>query len=172
MSWAYVNADIRPLWPGLRLLPLLVMPVAFVLLACGLLVRNPTLVGAEGLLKKEDPARGVVRVTRHPIMWGIMLWAAAHMLARGEANALVFFGGFLALGLIGTLAMDQRKARTLGEDWARFAAVTSHVPFAAILAGRNRFVASEIGWIGPLAGLVLFAALFAAHSWLFGARPY
>jgi len=172
MIWAYSRAEPRPLWPGLRLIPALVMPFAFTLLACGLLARNPTLVGADRLLKSPDPARGIIRVTRHPIMWGLMLWAGAHILARGEANALVFFGGFLALALVGTLAMDERKARALGEDWRRFAAVTSHLPFGAIAAGRNRFDAREIGWRNPAIGIAAFAAFFAAHTWLFGARPY
>ena len=57
---------------------LLVMPLAFVLIACGYW-RNPTMVGADRLLKSEDPARGIIRITRHPIMWGFMLWAAAHI---------------------------------------------------------------------------------------------
>ena len=62
--------------PGI---PVVLMPLAFVLLACGYW-RNPTMVGADKLLKSEDPARGIIRITRHPIMWGVMLWAAAHIL--------------------------------------------------------------------------------------------
>jgi uncharacterized membrane protein len=92
------------------------------------------------------------------------------VLARGELKALVFFGSFLVLGALGTLAMDRRKRAN--PDWARFAAVTSHIPFVAIAQGRNRLVWSEIGWKRPLIGLIAFAAFFAAHPWLFGARPY
>ena len=169
MIWAYAGAPREPLWPGLRLLPVLVMPIAFILIACGYF-RNPTMVGADQLLKSEDPARGMIRITRHPIMWGLMLWAAAHVLARGELKALVFFGSFLVLAALGTLAMDRRKRAN--PDWARFAAVTSHIPFVAIAQGRNRIVWSEIGWKRPLIGVIAFAAFFAAHPWLFGARPY
>jgi uncharacterized membrane protein len=169
MIWAYVHTAREPLWPGLHIVPLIVMPVAFILIACGYF-HNPTMVGADALLKSEDPARGMIRITRHPIMWGLMLWAAAHVLARGELKALVFFGSFLVLGALGTLAMDHRKRAN--PDWARFAAVTSHVPFVAIAQGRNRLVWSEIGWKRPLIGLAVFAAFLAAHPWLFGARPY
>ena len=169
MIWAYVHTAREPLWTGLRFLPVLVMPFAFILIASGYF-RNPTMVGADALLKSEDPARGMIRITRHPIMWGLMLWAAAHVLARGELKALVFFGSFLVLGALGTLAMDRRKRSN--PDWARFAAVTSHVPFVAIAQGRNRLVWSEIGWKRPLIGLVVFAVFFAAHPWLFGVRPY
>jgi uncharacterized membrane protein len=171
MSWAYSEADRELLWNPIRFVPSAVMPFAFILLACGY-ARNPTMVMAERLLKSSDPARGMIRVTRHPIMWAIMLWAGAHIVARGDAKSLVFFGGFLALGALGTLAMDARKARTLGEDWKRFAAVTSHVPFVAIAQGRNRLALREIGWARPLAGVLLYGAFFPLHLWLIGARPW
>jgi uncharacterized membrane protein len=165
MIWAYTRTAPEPLWTGLRIVPLVVMPFALVLIACGF-GRNPTMVGAERLLRDAEPARGVIRITRHPIMWGIMLWAAAHILARGELKALVFFGGFLVLAALGTVLMDRRKKGN--PDWSHFAAATSNVPFAAIAGGRNRIDWREIGWKRPLIGLVLFAALLVAHPWLFG----
>ena len=63
------------------------MPLAFVLLVCGYW-RNPTIVGADRLLKSQDPARGMIRITRHPIMWAIMLWATSHIVARGDLKSL------------------------------------------------------------------------------------
>ena len=169
MIWAYAHAPHAQLWTGLRLLPAIVMPIALVLIACGYF-RNPTMVGADRLLRSDDPARGLIRITRHPIMWGVMLWSGAHVLARGDLKSLVFFGAFFLLAAVGTLAMDTRKRSH--PDWPRFAAVTSHVPFVAIAQGRNRLVWREIGWLRPAIGLALFAVLFAAHPWLFGARPY
>jgi uncharacterized membrane protein len=169
MIVAYAGAPREPLWSGLRHLPLVVMPIAFILIACGY-GRNPTMVGAEKLLASEDPARGIIRITRHPIMWGIMLWAAAHILARGDVKSTIFFGGFLLLAALGSLSMDRRKRANA--DWQRFAAATSHVPFVAIAQGRNRLVWREIGWARPLAGLVALAIFFSVHPWLFGARPY
>jgi uncharacterized membrane protein len=52
MIWAYYRAPFVALWhsPALRYVPLIVMPIAFILMACGLLTRNPTLVGQERLL--------------------------------------------------------------------------------------------------------------------------
>jgi uncharacterized membrane protein len=169
MAWAYGGAPRELLWAGPRWLPAAVMPFAFVLIVTGYW-RNPTMVGADRLLKSADPARGMIRITRHPIMWGIMLWAGAHMITRGDVKSLIFFGAFLLLAAVGTLSMDARKKTN--PDWPRFAAVTSHVPFVAILQGRNRLAWSEIGWLRPLIGLIAFAAFFAVHGWLFGARPY
>ena len=101
-----------------------------------------------------------------------ILWSLAHVLARGELGASVFFGAFLVLAALGARLMDERKARTLGEDWQRFAAVTSYFPFVAILQGRNRFDAREIGLRNPAIGLALYALFFWFHPALFGIRAY
>jgi uncharacterized membrane protein len=160
MIWAYAGAPREQLWVGSREVAYVVMPIAFVLIVCGYW-RNPTMVGADRLLKSEEPARGIIRITRHPIMWGVMLWAAAHIIARGDAKALVFFGGLLVLALVGTISMDARKRAN--PDWPRFAAVTSHIPFVAIAQGRNRIAWREIGWLRPALGLAAFAVVLLFH---------
>ena len=161
MIWAYGQAPRgAPLWPPLPLLPLLVMPFALVLLVFGY-GRNPTMVGAEKLLKSEEPARGIIRITRHPLMWTVMLWSIAHVAARADARAIVFFGGLFLVAALGTLLMDRKKRGNT--DWPRFAALTSNVPFVAIAQGRNRIVWREIGWARPAIGLGLFAAILLVH---------
>ena len=160
MIWAYAGAPLQPLWAGPRAIAYVLMPLAFALIACGYW-RNPTMVGADKLLKSDDPARGIIRVTRHPIMWGVMLWAAAHVIVRGDVRALIFFGSFLVLAAVGTLAMDSRKRSN--PDWPRFASVTSHVPFVAIAQGRNRLAWREIGWLRPAIGLAVFGAVLLFH---------
>lgn len=173
MIYAYRHAPFLQLWqvPELKLWPLFVMPFALILLACGLMGSNPTAVRQERALRAAEPARGILRVTRHPMMWGFGLWSAVHLLARGDAAALIFFGGFFVLALSGTVLIDARKARTLGEDWSRFAAVTSNIPFMAIIEGRNRFRLAEIGWTKILTGLVLYGVLLGLHPMLFGVGP-
>ena len=174
MAWAYLRAPFQPLWqvPGVKLWPLVVMPFSLVLVASGVMTKNPSAVGQAAALKTDDPARGILRVTRHPVTWGIALWAAVHLLARGDVASLIFFGGFLVLALAGTALIDARKADTLGEEWARFAAVTSNVPFSAIVEGRNRFSAGEIGAKRIGTGVALYAIVLVAHPWLFGVRAY
>ncbi|HXN15691.1 MAG TPA: NnrU family protein [Usitatibacter sp.] len=174
MIWAYGRAPSVPWFqiPGVRLWPLVVMPFALILICAGVLIPNPALVGQRAALKAEEPARGILRVTRHPIFWGIGLWAAVHLIARGDIASCIFFGTFVVLALAGTKLIDMRKDETLGEDWKRFAAVTSNVPFTAIVEGRNRLVLGEIGWRPLLIALALYAALLIAHPYLFHARPY
>ena len=172
MIWAYGRAPVQPLWAGLGLVPAVLMPFALVFAACAIMSRSPTAIGQAGLMKADEPARGIIRVTRHPLMWGIMLWGAAHVLARGDLASAVFFGGFVVLAGLGTVLIDARKARDFGVDWQRFAAVTSNLPFGAIAGGRNRFTLAEIGLKRIGVGLALYVALLLAHPFLFGARAY
>ena len=51
-------------------------------------------------------------------------------------------------------------------------AVTSNVPFAAILAGRNQLRLAEIGWVKIGVGLAVYVVVLLAHPYLFGVRPY
>jgi uncharacterized membrane protein len=158
------------------------MPIATVLLVGGFMVRNPTAVGQEGLLRatgtaveRETAARaervtlGVNRITRHPFQWSVVLWASAHLLANGDSVSVVFFGTFLILGLAGSMLIDRKKAVRLGDDWLPFARTTSNVPFAAILRGDNRLVPKEL--IMPvLVGLAVYALFYWGHPWLAGVR--
>jgi uncharacterized membrane protein len=172
MIWAFYHAPFINLWyaVALRPVPLVLMPVALVFMVCALATPNPTLVGRERLLKSAAPARGILRVTRHPLMWGFALFGITHIVARGDAAALLFFGTFVVLAIAGAWLIDRRKAAALGADWQHFAAVTSNVPFAAIAAGRNQFKAGEIGWWKILLGLAAYGVVLAFHHQLFGAH--
>ncbi len=176
LIWLYGELPRQPyLWlpsPGLYLVAKLVMPVAMVLFVGGFMVPNPTNVGQEKLLRdaaEPDLARGVTRITRHPFQWSVILWAASHMLANGDAVSVVFFLTFLLLSGIGSALLDRKKAASLGESWAPYAARTSNVPFVAILSGRNRLVMGEL-WLPLAAGLVVYAGVFWGHEWLSGVR--
>lgn len=144
--------------------------VAFLLVVPGILTPNPTSVRQEGVLDKADAVQGMVRVSRHPFLWGVALWAAGHLLVNGSAAAIVLFGSLLLLGVFGPSSIDAKRKRKLGDRWESFAAQTSSVPFAAILAGRQRLSLSEIGWWRILVAIVLWAVFLWAHPYLFGVR--
>jgi len=163
-----VNFD---LWvPGHAALwtPLIVMPVALLLIVGSLTTPNPTSVGMERVLQAPAPARGMLRVTRHPLLWGFVLWAAAHTVANGDAASLVLFVAIAVPALCGMFSIDRKRARRDPVGWQRYAAVTSIVPFAAIAAGRNQFVAGEIGLWRAGVALLVAAAIVAVHPLLIG----
>lgn len=171
---AYARAPYIELWPMTAWsawVPLVVMPFALLLAVCGVSTLNPTAVGAPAHLDPAEPARGILRITRHPFMWGVALWAFAHLVPNGDLAAIVLFGLFAVLALAGTRAIDRKQAARRGTDWQRYVAVTSNVPFAAILAGRQTLVLREIGWARVAATILLYVLLLAVHPWLFGVSP-
>jgi len=171
---AYRHTEARVLWvaPGpvkLAALPLVLL--AFLLVVVGLTTPNPTAIGAGALLDRPNVARGILRITRNPFLWGTALWAFAHIAATGELGSLLFFGSIGALGILGAFLLDAKKARQHGERWQRFAAETSNLPFQAILEGRQRLALGEIGaWRLALA-VALFGIVLVAHPRLFGVSP-
>lgn len=144
--------------------------LAMLLIVPGLTTPNPTSVRQEATLQKPDVVKGMVRITRHPFLWGVAIWALGHLLVNGDAASIVLFGAMLALALFGTVSIDAKRRRKLGKAWDAFAAQTSNVPFAAIAAGRQRLSLAEIGWWRIALGVVVWAVLAWAHPYLFGVR--
>lgn len=145
--------------------------LAFLLVVPGLTTPNPTSVRQQSVLEKPDAIKGMLRITRHPFLWGVAIWSAGHLLVTGDTAALIFFGGLLFLALFGTASIDAKRKRVLGPAWDAFAARTSNIPFAAIIAGRQKLAVGEIGWWRILLALVLYAAVMAIHSRAFGVSP-
>jgi len=171
---AYARSPYVELWPvtaGTALVPLIVMPFALVLAVAGLSTPNPTAVGAPAEALGGDAVRGIFRLTRHPFQWSVGLWAAAHLIANGDVAGVIMFGALGALALVGTVLIDRKYAARRDADWQEFAAISSNLPFAAILAGRQRLAFAEIGWWRVGLGLAVYLVLLAVHPWLFGAAP-
>lgn len=168
---AYAHAPTIVLWPRQRwtaLVPVVLMPLAAVLLVAGYTTPNPTAVGMERSVRADDPAPGILRVTRHPVMWAIALWAISHLIANGDLRSLLFFGAFAGLSLGGTVLIDRKKRLALGSDWSRLAELTSNLPFAALVAGRTRLRWRDISWLRVIAGLLLYAVFYNAHAIIAG----
>ncbi len=173
LIWAYLDAprDGPVYWdPGVlgRYLAVALMAVAWIVLVASFTTPNPAMRDVSAGPPAERGARGIVRVTRHPLFWGIALWGIAHLINNADGAAIILFASLTLLALVGGALIDRRKRQALGGDWPRFVADTSNLPFAAILAGRNKLVAGEIGWWRVALGLVLFAVVGYFHGQLFG----
>jgi uncharacterized membrane protein len=167
---AYASADNRVLYDlgqGFRNFAIPVVAAAFMLAAPGVLMPNPTSVQQE-----TASVRGVLRITRHPFLWGTATWAGYHVLATTTLASVIFFGTFLVLALLGTRAIDAKCRRKRGAEWQAIAYQTSNLPFAAILAGRNHFVASEyFDWRFTVA-VVEIGVFLLFHNYLFSMSPF
>lgn len=174
MVWligAYAHADRVWLWSPPEALrwaaPGLVL-IAFVFVVIGLTTPSPTAAGGESRLDMAEPAQGVLRITRHPFLWGVAVWATTHLALNGDAASVALFGSLLVLALVGPLLIDAKRRRRFGPKWERFAAVTSNVPFGAVVGGRNALRMEEIGPWRIIGALAAWAAILIAHPWLFG----
>jgi uncharacterized membrane protein len=80
-----------PAWGGQVALPLVLL--AFVVLPGAYMRAN------------------IKRYTRHPMLWGVTLWALAHLLANGDRVSVVLFGTFLVYSLADMVSANLRGAR-------------------------------------------------------------
>ncbi|HKN28634.1 MAG TPA: NnrU family protein [Roseiarcus sp.] len=104
------------------------------------------LIGAY-IFKKSHIAVAV----HHPMVWGVAIWAAGHLIANGSAADVLLFGAFLvwaAADLVSSYSRDLLNAVVYpAPNWG-----------------------ATIGAVGL--GVVLWIALLAGlHHWLFGVSP-
>jgi uncharacterized membrane protein len=125
------RADVVPLWevPGWgRAAALAVMPIAFILLVGAYLPTN------------------IKRFTSHPMLWGVVIWAVAHLLANGDLASLLLFGG---LGVFALAMM-----------WSEY----TH---KAVLSNERQPFSRDLVTVG--AGVLLYGFFVVVHPYLFGA---
>lgn len=167
-----VNPQLYVPGPGVTHMGIPVILFAFWLGVQGLFMANPTSVQQEGAATKKDVVKGVLRITRHPFLWGVVIWSAFHLTANGDQASVIFFGTFFVLALLGTFSIDAKRKRKMGKAWDAFAAKTSNIPFGAVITGRTKLKLSEdFGWRFWVA-LAIFVAILLAHVHLFGVSPF
>ena len=111
-----------------------------------LMLASMLLLGAYAFKKSH-----IATAVHHPMLWAVLVWSVAHLLANGSAADLLLFGAFLvwsAVDLASSYARDRRNC------------VVYPAPEGAATAG------------AVAVGLVLYAALVGGlHTWLFGVSP-
>ncbi|MFL6763342.1 MAG: NnrU family protein [Sphingomicrobium sp.] len=118
----------------------------------GSFIGNPALVAAR---EPRGGPRGVLAITRHPMMWSFAIWAAVHLALLAMPKAIVFDGAIILLALAGAAAQDRKKSSMMGEAWHEWTAQTAFVPF-------TRGVAYP-GTIAFVGGSLLFVIATWAH---------
>ncbi len=137
-----------------------VLTILALVLLLGSLRGNPALPDTPVASVEHAEATGVFAVTRHPMMWAIAIWAAAHILVWPSPRTLVTAGAMGVLALLGAHLQDRKKEALLGEAWKRWEAQTSYWPHPGALAkiGLGLWVTAFAAWL----------ALTALHLWLAG----
>jgi len=155
-----------PWWPERVIASLLVL-FGLLLFFQSLATPSPA-----SMLPAKIEARGVLRITRHPMNMALALWGLAHLLANSTLGDVAFFGSFVIVGVVGPYHLDARLKREKGEDFRDFCNQTSVLPFGAILRGRNRLAVEELSFPLAVIAIAVFVALTFFHNRFFGGELF
>jgi uncharacterized membrane protein len=120
-----------PVGPVLRVLLYLGMTLGVILAVGSLLRPSP----ASLVPNAPAEARGVYRITRHPLVLGLALIWALHLVPNASTADVAFFGGFVLFSLAGAWHQDARKLHAGDAKFRDFHAATSFLPFGRGVAG-------------------------------------
>jgi uncharacterized membrane protein len=166
---AYKPLEEVPLWSagvGALHAMSLVMLFASILFVGSFTPANKALAGVPA---SERPPVGVLRITRHPMMWAFGLWAVVHFILSGDWPTMILSFGIGFLALVGAALQDGKKRAQLGGSWDRYAAKTSYWPFGAIISGRQPLSALWPGLVPVVGGIGFWLLLTWLHPRLMGA---
>jgi uncharacterized membrane protein len=125
------------------------MALALVLVAGSLLRPSPASV-APG----KAEVTGIYRITRHPLVLGLALLFALHLVPNASTVDVAFFAGFVVFAIAGARHQDARKLHAAPPGFVEFHARTPFIPFTGggALQGLR-----EIPWHVWALGLALAA---------------
>jgi uncharacterized membrane protein len=138
----------------------LVMLLASILFMGSVTPANKALAGVPA---SDRPASGVLRITRHPMMWSFALWAAVHATLSGSLPTVILAAGIGLLALLGAAHQDSKKRRLMGATWERYERETSYWPLRAQMSGKQPWSALWPGVVPVVGGAVLWAGLTFVH---------
>jgi uncharacterized membrane protein len=154
--------------------PAWLFPVTWILVLLGFILLFLSLAtpSPAGMMPAKIEARGILRVTRHPMNMGLALWALGHAIANGRLGDVFFFGSIFVVGFIGAYHQDRRKARERGDEFKQFQQQTSILPFAAVITGKTKLELSELSVPLLAIAAAAFIIILFLHGRLFGVTPW
>jgi uncharacterized membrane protein len=174
LAWLFSSAlslDYVPLWdlkPWHAVVTFVLAPFGGFLVLAGLASSNPLSVA----IKSSDQPGAVVRICRHPVLWGFAFWALGHIAANGDLRSVLLFGGLAIFSLSAIPMIERRAKRRLGDRWQTLSAKTSMLPLGALLKGQP--LAMDMPMVisaAVAAGLSVWLLFGGGHALLFGADP-
>ncbi len=153
----------------LKIIALVVNFFAFFLVTLGLTTPSPTNLMALWQLPDKS-VYGVIRISRHPVLAGIGLWAFMHLICNGNPASWLFFGTLLGVCALGANNIDRKRLALMGSTYASIVKRSSIIPFVAIIEGRTAFAPEELGIARMFLAASMFAVFAMYHELMFIAR--
>ena len=154
--------------PALHAVTYVLVVLAFIVLLQALATPTPMSLQSDFSGAVVDEARGIHRVTRHPMNWAFILFAVGHLVVNPYGADLLFWGGFILYGVASAIHQDRRLLTEGRSGFGPFYLQTSLVPFWAMIRGRQRLGLGEYNGGAVVVALVAAAALRWFHTDLFG----
>lgn len=167
-AWSTEYVEIWQPDPRGALTNLVLSPVGLFLVTAGLISPNPASVT---FMTGATPG-AITTITRHPVLWGFLLWSLGHVAANGDIRSLLVFGGLGLFSAVGILVAEKRAQRRMGGEWTSVAQSTSVVPLIALLSGRVKLRLD--GYLVAALAVTLLVTLWllaGGHAALFGVDP-
>jgi len=166
LIWAAGQAPFVSLWPQMlwqRHVVHLGMLVVCLILALAIARPNPFSFGGAHNAGFDPHHPGIVRLTRHPVLLALALWAGLHLLPNGDLAHVLMFGVLGSFAIAGRALINRRKRREMGAaQWKDLDAAVSHAPL----------LQWPRSWGGVLLRLLAggggFAALLMLHPLVIG----
>lgn len=136
LIYAAARAPYVTLWDQMlwhRYVTLCGMLAMCLLLAISIGRPNPFSFGGWANHQFDPHNPGIVRLTRHPLLMVLALWAGLHLLPNGDLAHVILFGVFAGFALLGMTVVDRRRKRLMGADaWLNLAQQVSDAPLFQI----------------------------------------
>ncbi|WP_353227992.1 NnrU family protein [Novosphingobium sp.] len=115
-----------------------------VVLFTGSLFGNPARYNRNRELMLEQPPRGTVLMTRHPMMFAFALWSIAEIVLVPAARQAILFGGIAIFAIAGAALQDRKLLVLFGKDWRLWMERTPFWP------DPRRITAPGLNWLFAL----------------------
>lgn len=117
LIWAAKNAPYVQLWSQeiwQRYVVFFGMYLVCLIVGLAIWQPNPFSFGSAHNYRYDPTKPGIVRLTRHPMLAAIALWAGLHLLPNGDLAHVILFGVFLVFAILGRRIIDARNKRLMG----------------------------------------------------------
>lgn len=97
------------------------------------------------LVASQIPAGHIKKLSKHPMLLAIKLWAVGHLLANGELNSVLLFGSFLAYAVFDRIMVKRRGDNGPNSDIA----LKPLMDLVSVLVGLGVWAVIAI-WLHPI----------------------